>query len=50
MIFDFVDVKVMSMDAGQREAMEEVVEKLLTDRSTLVIGSAAAAFNLVPFL
>lgn len=39
--------QILSVDASLQETMEEVVEKLLTDRSTVVVGSASAAFNAV---
>lgn len=37
--------KLFSMDPSNKEALVELIDRLLSDRSTLVVGSAAAAFN-----
>lgn len=43
----FAAPKLVNLDATQREAMEQVVERLLLDRHVLVVGAAAAAFNVL---
>ncbi len=39
--------KLVAIDGTQLEEMEGIVERLLHDRSTLVLGSTVAAFNAV---
>ena len=37
--------KIYALDSEQLESLKQILEKLLRDPSTMVLGSAVAAFN-----
>jgi ABC-type polar amino acid transport system ATPase subunit len=47
-LFSVIVLNAHSLDPEQRDTLIEIIQQLLKDNSTMVIGSAMFAFNEVP--